>query len=56
MKLTELQAHKIDRALQDSQSVLAQIKQKRLRGRALADMKILERGVVYLDTFKMNAK
>ena len=53
MKLTELQVHKIDEALSSSQSVLAQIKQKQLRGKDLQRMKTLESAVVHLETFRI---
>ena len=55
MKLTELQIHKIDEALSGSQCVLSQIKQKVLKGKALENMKILERAVVNLEIFRMVA-
>lgn len=54
MKLTELQVHKIDEALSNLQSVLSQIKQKTLRGKALKDMKVLESAVTNLEIFRMN--
>ncbi len=53
MKLTELQNFKIETALSYSQSVLSQIKQKPLKGKALKDMKLLESVVVNLEIFKL---
>lgn len=53
MKLTELQVHKIDKALSDLHSVLSQIKQKTLRGKRLKDMKTLEAAVTHLEVFRL---
>ena len=54
MKLTELQIYKMDQALSNSQSVLAQIRQKELRGDNLAQMKMLEEAVTNLEIFRIN--
>lgn len=53
MKLTELQIHLIDGALRDLQCVLTQTKQKTLKGKNLAEMKLLESTVTSLEIFRM---
>jgi len=52
MKLTELQMHEINEALQKSNSVLNQIKQKVLKGKSLRAMKVLEASVQHMELFR----
>ena len=56
MKLTDLQIHQIHEALSNSQTVLRQIKQKPLKGKALEEMHILESAVSSLEIFSMTIK
>lgn len=49
MKLNELQRFKMQEAHQKSSDVLREIKQKKLKGKELDDMKLLEEAVVILE-------
>ena len=49
LKLTEVQKHRLREALRDSSEVLREIKQHRLSGEALIDMKLLEESVQGLE-------
>ena len=56
MKLTDLQRHKIDQALSESQSVLSEIKRTPLKGKNLEYMKLLESAVQHLEIFVISTR
>lgn len=49
MKLNELQRFKMQEAHQKTSDVLREIKHKKLKGKELEDMKLLEQAVVILE-------
>ena len=49
MRLTELQRHKLQEAHKNASDVLREVKQKKLRGKELENMKILEVAVQHLE-------
>lgn len=51
LKLTDIQKFQVDSAYRKAEEVLAQIKQKTLKGKALEDMKTLEGAVQHLEIF-----
>ena len=55
-KLTEVQQHRLDIAHSNATAVLDAIKRKTLKGKALADMKVLEAAVQHLEAFNFRTR